>query len=147
MSVEETRAVVDRFWDEVWNKRNFAIGDKLLTDDVVINNFNVISQGREAQRQSTPPFFSGFPDLTVNIEFTITEEDKVAVRWTAKGIHNDEFQGIPPTGKPINIAVVAIYRVDGGKIIEGWSQPDALGLMQQIGVIPSQWTLGISYQY
>jgi len=84
------------------------------------------------------PFFTGFPDLALTVEFTITEEDKVAVRWTATGTHSGDFRGIPPTGKPINIAGVAIYRVAGGKIVEGWSQPDTLGLLQQIGVIPSR---------
>ncbi len=66
------------------------------------------------------PFFTGFSNLSLTVEFTITEEDKVAVRWTATSTHNGNFRGIPPTGKPIKIAGVAIYRVAGGKIEEGW---------------------------
>ena len=138
MSAEETKAVVDRFWDEVWNKRNFDIGDELLPDNVVVHNFGVVVEGREAWRQTMTPFFAGFPDLKLTVDFTITEDDKVAVRWTATGTHNGDFRGIPPTGKPIKIAGVAIYRVAGGRIVEGWSQPDTLGLLQQIGVIPSR---------
>ncbi len=137
MSVEETKAIVEHFWDEVWNKKNFAIGDELLPDNVIVHNFGAVVEGREAWRQSMTPFVTGFPDLKLTVEFTITEEDKVAVRWTATGTHNGDFRGIAPTGKQINIAGVAIYRVAGGKIVEVWSQPDTLGLLQQLGVIPT----------
>ena len=138
MSTEENKDIVDRFWDEVWNKRNFDIADELLPDNVIVHNFGTVIEGREAWRQTMIPFFTGFPDLNLTVEFTITEEDKVAIRWTAAGTHNGEFRGIPPSGKPIKIAGVALYRVAGSKIVEGWSQPDTLGLLQQIGVIPSQ---------
>jgi len=137
MSAEETKAIVERFWDEVWNKKNLAIGDELLPDNVVLHNFGAVVEGREAWKRSMTPFFTGFPDLDITLEFTITEEDKVAVRWTATGTHNGDFRGIAPTGKRVRISGVAIYRVAGGKIVEGWSQPDTLGLLQQIGAIPS----------
>jgi steroid delta-isomerase-like uncharacterized protein len=135
MSMEETKAIVERFWDEVWNKKNLAIVDELLPDNVIIHNFGAVVEGREAWKQSFTPFFAGFPDIKLTVEFPVTEGDKMVLRWTATGTHNGEFRGIPPTGKPVRIAGVAIYRVAEGKIVEGWSQPDTLGLLQQIGAI------------
>ncbi len=137
MSAEETKAIVERFWDEIWNKKNLKIVDELLLDNVVIHNFGAVVEGREAWRQSFTPFFTAFPDLKFTVELTIIEGDRMAVRWAATGTHTGDFRGIAPTGKQINIAGVAIYRVAEGKIVEGWSQPDTLGLLQQIGAIPT----------
>ena len=137
MSAEETKAIVERFWEELWNKKNLKIVDELLSDNAVIHNFGAVVEGREAWRQSITPFFTAFPDLKFTVELTIIEGDRMAVRWAATGTHTGDFRGIAPTCKQINIAGVAIYRVAEGKIVEGWSQPDTLGLLQQIGAIPT----------
>jgi predicted ester cyclase len=109
----------------------------LLADNVVLHNFGAVVEGREAWKQTMTPFFTGFPDLDVPIEFTVAEGDKIAVRWRATGMHTGDFRAIAPTGKRISIAGVAVARVAGGKIVEIWSQPDTLGLLQQLGVIPA----------
>ncbi len=133
---EHNRAIVERFLDEVWNKKNIAIADELLPDEVILHNFGAVAKGREAWRQTMGAFFKGFPDLTLTVEFTLADGDKVAARWTLTGTHTDDFRGIAATGKAVEIAGVAIGRVDGGRIVEIWSQPDTLGLLQQIGAIP-----------
>jgi predicted ester cyclase len=46
------------------------------------------------------------------------------------------MQGIPATGKAVSISSITIFRLDNGKIAEGWLLNDALGMMQQLGVIP-----------
>ena len=136
MSVEEMKTILDRWWDEIWIKKNLSIADDLLADNVVLHNFGVVLEGREAWKETMTPFFTGFPDLDMPIEFTVAEGDKIAVRWTATGTHTGDFRGIAPTGKQINIAGVAVARIAEGKIVEIWSQPDTLGLLQQLGVIP-----------
>ena len=83
MSVEEIKAILDRWWDEIWVKKNLSIADELLADNVVLHNFGVVVEGREAWKQTMTPFFTGFPDLDIPIEFTVAEGDKIAVRWTA----------------------------------------------------------------
>ncbi|MFQ5973153.1 MAG: ester cyclase [Alphaproteobacteria bacterium] len=93
-------------------------------------------EGREAWKRTFLPFFEGFPDLELSIEFMVAEGDMVALRWTAMGTHNGEFRGISATGRRINVTGIAVYRVSGGRIVELWSQPDALGLLRQIGAIP-----------
>ena len=70
------------------------------------------------------------------IEDLIAEGDKVAVRQTWRGTHTGNFQGIPPTGKPVTFTSLEVYRVTGGKLAEEWVELDMLGLLQQLGVIP-----------
>ncbi len=134
MSVEEIKAIVERFFDELWIEKNIAIGDE-LPDDVVLHTFGTTARGRDAWAQTVLPLQTGFPDIRFEVEFSIAEADKVAVRWSAEGTHGAEFRGIAPTGRAVKFAGVAIYRVADGKIVEMWSQPDSLGLLQQIGEI------------
>ena len=56
----------------------------------------------------------------------------------AKGTHTGEFQGVPPTGKEINVMAFGLYRIANGKFVENWGLVDSLAHMQQLGLIPSQ---------
>ncbi len=67
----------------------------------------------------------------------MAEGDRVATRWTGTGTHEGELMGIAPTGNRVEVAGMVISRISGGKIAESWSNYDALGMMQQLGVIPS----------
>ena len=82
------------------------------------------------------PWFAAFPDAQATIEDLIAEGDKVVTRSTLRGTHRGEFMGIAPTGKHVTFTGIAIFRIEEGKIAEGWNNFDVLGLMQQLGVIP-----------
>ena len=77
-----------------------------------------------------------FPDAQIIIEDQLAEGDMVATRWTARGTHQGELLGVPPSGNRVEVAGMTISRAEGGKIAEEWNNYDALGLMQQIGAIP-----------
>ena len=81
-----------------------------------------------------------FPDARVTVEDQVAEGDKVVSRWTATGTHTGDLMGIPPTERRIEISGITINRFSGGKIAEDWYQSDDLGMMQQLGVIPSEET-------
>jgi predicted ester cyclase len=81
-------------------------------------------------------FRTAFPDLHGTIEDQIAEGDKVVMRMTYRGTHQGELMGIPATGKPVTMTFISINRIAEGKIAEGWVNFDALGMMQQLGVIP-----------
>jgi predicted ester cyclase len=70
------------------------------------------------------------------VEAQIAEGDMVATRWTACGTHDGDFQGVPPTGREVTLRGMTIFRIADGKLVEGWTNPDLLGVMQQIGAIP-----------
>ena len=80
---------------------------------------------------------SGFPDIQWTIEDMITENEKVAVRFTMRGTHQGAFFGVPATEKPIAVQAMNFYRLSGDQIIEEFGQPDMLGLLTQIGAVPT----------
>jgi steroid delta-isomerase-like uncharacterized protein len=79
----------------------------------------------------------GFPDIQWTLEELVAEADKVAARFTMRGTHKGPFLGVPPTGKPIAVAAMNLYKFAAGRIVEEFGQPDLLGLLQQIGAVPS----------
>ncbi len=140
MSTEENKAAERRFYEEVWNKHNLGTVDELVAPDVVEHNPAVPGQapGLEGFRQMVKMSLSAFPEGQITIEDLIAEGDEVVVRWTAYNMtHRGEFAGIPATGKQLTVAGIDIYRYEGGKRVETWRQWDALGMMRQLGVVPS----------
>lgn len=80
---------------------------------------------------------AGVPDLTVAVEDQVANGDKVATRWTAQGTHYGELMGIDPTGRAATVTGITIQRFgDAGKIIEGWTNWDMLGMLRQLGASP-----------
>ena len=78
----------------------------------------------------------GFPDIQWTIEDMITENNKVAVRFTIRGTHKGVFFGVPATEKSIVVQAMNFYRLADSQIIEEFGQPDMLGLLTQIGAVP-----------
>ena len=134
MSVEENKAIAKRWNEELMNKGNLDIIDEL--GDVNYVNHSDDSD-RAAFRQSIAESQASFSGGGITIEDTIAEGDKVAIRWTLRGTHTGAFMGVPATGKQVTFTGVSIYRIANGKIVEDWPNVDWLGLMQQLGAIPS----------
>jgi steroid delta-isomerase-like uncharacterized protein len=88
-------------------------------------------------RQYSEVMIAAFPDLERTIEDMVAEGDKVVARWTAKGTHTGDFQGIPPSGRVATSSGITIFRIADGRIVEEWSESDMLGLLQQVGAIPT----------
>ncbi len=88
--------------------------------------------GLEGFKQVNTMLRAAFPDLRLTVEEMVSEGDKVSVRCTARGTHQGEFWGVPPTGSRVAWEVISIVRLAGGKIAERWSQSDVAGLRQQL---------------
>ena len=134
---EQNKALVARFTDELWNRKNWAITDELLREDVVLHLLGKTFNGREEWRREMGAFRDGFPDMVFTRNFLVAEGDKVVVHFTATGTQTGEFQGIRPTGREVTMSGVGIFRISGGKIVEMWSHPDAASLIRQLGAVPS----------
>jgi len=138
MSARDLKALTRRFIEE-WNKGKAAA--MAVIDEMYATNF--VSHGDEDIRgiknvkQSTSEEFSAFPDLHLTIDDMVVEGDKVAARITMTGTHKGEYMGAPPTNKKITIRAITIERFAGGKIVEEWGMADTLGLMQQLGLVPT----------
>ena len=136
--VEDNKRLVRRWTDEVWNQGKLDLIDELVAPDYVRQDpaWPEEVQGREGLRQYVSTVRQAFTDLQVTIEDIIAEADKVVVRWRAKATHQGDFLGIRPTWREIAMAGISIHRIASGRIAETWDRYDALGLMQQLGVVP-----------
>jgi steroid delta-isomerase-like uncharacterized protein len=92
---------------------------------------------RAAFQQFGQAFYAAFPDLRHSVEEQVAEGDTVVNRLLVRGTHRGEFQGIPPTGRAVEIAAVTIQRFAEGKIVETHLLFDTLGLLQQLGAVPA----------
>lgn len=80
---------------------------------------------------------AAFPDLSVNVEQMVADDDSVSIAYTISGTHQGNFLGIPPTGRPITARGMQISRFQNGQMVERWGSSDELGILQQIGAYPS----------
>jgi steroid delta-isomerase-like uncharacterized protein len=140
MSLEANKAIVMQLYEEVFNKGNLDLADKLIAPDAVNHDPAAPSDipgGAPGVKAVVTMLRSAFPDDHHTIEDLVAEEDKVVVRLTHSGTHQGTFLGLPPTGKHITNTSIHIFRFADGKLVEAWANRDDLGLMQQLGVIPA----------
>ena len=96
-----------------------------------------LPEGFAGRKMFYSAFLAAFPDIHVHIEDVFAEGDRLVTRWSAHGTQDGELMGIPPTGKKVSIGGIAIDRFENGQSAEHWEVFDQVGLMQQLGVIPS----------
>ena len=135
---EENKALVRRYFEEIWDKGNLDAIEELFTTDFVRHGPTAAEgevRGQEGFEGLVSSYRTGLPDLRVSIEDLIAEGDRVVTRWTARGTHQGELMGNAPTGNPATVTGILIDRISGGKIEEEWADYDTLHLMQQIGAV------------
>ncbi len=138
MSDNDNEQLVRRFLEEAYNQGNLAVGDELLAADCVFYAPAPIP-GIAGWKQFATAFLNAFPDdLQVTIDDIFAAGDRVAARWTARGTHKGHLRGVPPSGNLVTWLGIAIYSLSDGRITEVWGLNDALGIMQQIGALPSK---------
>jgi steroid delta-isomerase-like uncharacterized protein len=112
--------------------------DELIAEDLRYHGPAMIGElrGREAFRALLDSLRRGFPGFTTEVEEIVVQGDLAAVRHTHRAVHSGEFNGIPPTGRSIEVRGIEILRIRDGRIVEFWHMDDFLGMMMQLGVIP-----------
>jgi steroid delta-isomerase-like uncharacterized protein len=137
MTTEENKAIAHRIID-IFNTGNLTEANELIAAEAVDHQaMPGLPPGHEGFKQMVAMFRAAFPDLRCDVEDTLAEGDKVVIRSTMRGTHQGEFMGIPPTDKQFTASVIDIIRFDNGQAVEHWGNSDDLGMMQQLGVIPS----------
>jgi steroid delta-isomerase-like uncharacterized protein len=135
LSTATHKAIVRRYIEQVINEQRLDLAEEFLAENIELHGSG-IPPGRKMVKQWLAMFATAFPDGYTTIEDMVAEEEKVIARTTFNGTHKAEMQGIPATGKTVNMPGIIIFRMDNGKIAEGWLVNDNLSLMQQLGVIP-----------
>jgi predicted ester cyclase len=138
MSTEENRVVVRRAFDSMSAGPDAFVAehDEIYSADLVGHFSGMPPVDINMHRQFGLGTFSAFPDLKRPVEDLVAEGDKVVARWTSVGTHSGDFMGISPTGRQVTTSGITIFRLEGGKIVEEWSESDMLGMLQQVGAFP-----------
>ena len=137
---EENKALVRRWVEECQSQHRLEVMEEMFAPDMV--NHDAPSglpspQGLEGVRQFFEMIFAAFPDFRAVVHDQIAEGDKVVTRKMVSGTHLGGFLGMPASGKYMEFQVIDIIRVVNGKFSDHWSVQDQLGMMQQLGVIPT----------
>jgi len=138
MTAETNKAVMRRFVEFI------NTGSEKLADELISPNAIFHVPGRAEPMRGPAGYLAiigmmrgGFPDIQWTLEEMIAENDKVAARFTMRGTHRGIFLGVPPTGKTIAVQAMNFYRLSAAQFVEERGQPDLLGLLQQIGAVPT----------
>jgi steroid delta-isomerase-like uncharacterized protein len=132
---EKNETTVRRLIDEVWNKGNIKVLDEVCTSDVVNNDPMNQARGIEASKTVVRKYRTAFPDVRLEIDEIFSTGDKVVTRWRYSGTQHGQLEGIPPTGRRVSGPGQTIYHFMGDRIHEAFINWDALGMLQQLGVV------------
>ena len=136
--MSEGKALVQREL-EMFSTGDLAIAEEIYSEDYI--GYDPAQpdpiRGIEEAKAEVAGYRAAFSDLQVAADHQVAEGDYVVTRWTARGTHDGELFGVAPTGKSVAITGITIVRVSGGKIVEDYTQWDALGLMTQLGAVPA----------
>jgi len=139
MSAEENKAIFRRYVEEVGNEGKLELADEIFDRYRAHQaDGSVLERGPEDVKRFMGEFREAFHDFHTEIEDQIAEDDKVVTRWRMRGTHRGEFRGIAPTGNELDITGIGIFRFADGKVVESWDNLDQLGMMRQLGVMPSE---------
>src|SRR5215211_3542942 len=122
VSAEENEALVRRYFEEAWVKRNLAAVDELMVPNYVEHQ---IPDGRLTSRHSLKQllamYYKAFPDMKSVLHDILAQGDRVTHRWSVSATHLGDWLGIPPTGNHMTATGITIYRITRSKAVEGWS--------------------------
>lgn len=136
---ERNKQLVRRAVETIWNHGEYAALGEFVASDFIMHASTPAAEfhGPEGIRQMFTELRHAFPDIHFAIEDQVAEGDRVVTRWTAQATHTGPFHGMPPTGKQATLSGIDIDRVANDKVVECWQQMDELGLLRQLGVIPT----------
>ncbi len=139
MTKTQNEALARRYRAELWHDK-LEVADEIFTPDVrahVSDSLTPeIAPGLAAFKQLVTMYNVAFPDTRYEIEDLVVDETKAAVRWTARGTHQGALGELAPTGKQVNVTGMDVYHFRDGKIVEVWTNWDALGFLKQLGLLP-----------
>jgi steroid delta-isomerase-like uncharacterized protein len=127
------KALLRRFYKEVYVDWNMALADEVVSPHFVSHDWPEHGPtGPKAFRDYYSAIRSAVPDARYEVDDLIAEDDRVVVRWRLLGTHKGDFRGIAASGRPITLKGIAIYRVEGGKLMERWVVSDLHGVIEDI---------------
>jgi predicted ester cyclase len=138
-NAEEHRKLFERWFEELWNKKNYNVAYELVDPGFVAHGAGGqdIKQGPAGVIEMVKAWHAAMPDGKMTLDDIITEGEFSTIRMTWRATHLGPFGPIPASGKKIEVTSIGIDRVVGGKITEGWGEVNLLGMFMQMGAIPA----------
>lgn len=135
----QNKELVRRSNEEIWGKGNLDFIDGYVAEDYIEHNTASPEpiRGPDGYKENVRMVRSAFPDLEVTTEDLIAEGNKVVTRYTLTGTHQGQIMGIEPTGQEVEVEGISIGKIEDGQVVEGWTNIDVMGMMQQLGVVDS----------
>jgi steroid delta-isomerase-like uncharacterized protein len=143
---DQNKSLARRAIDEVFNQGKLDVIPELTAANAIFHDPGVPGGkfvGPDGLKQFVQIYRTAFPDIHLTINDQIAEGDKVVTRWTGTGTHKGELMGIKPTGKHSTVTGVTLERFEAGKVAESWFNYDMLGMLQQLGVVPTMTPAGV----
>lgn len=134
-TVEQLRAIAERWMEQVWRQRQIDTIDELHAPDFVDRSPARRDSGNAAYKAGIAELYAAFPDFEGVTEDLVIDPatGQVAIRWTATGTHTAPYFGVAATGKQINFTGIEIIRVVEDRIVERWGEWDGIALLEQLG--------------
>ena len=132
---QENESIVRRLIEDGWNRGDLAVVDDCLAPSYTQEGPLETIRGPEGEKAAITKYRKAFPDCNLQIDEMFSAGDRVVVRFTYSGTHRGEFEGLAPTGRTAQGKGIDVVHMLDGRIVASYSQWDALGLMQQLGVV------------
>jgi len=136
VDTEISRAVVDRWFDEVLSDHDLAALAEVASPNILVHPTAMPceagSYANSGVEQWLGEQWSAFPDLRVVNDFSVASGDIVAVRWHARGTSQGDFLGVAPTGRSLDYTGLSMYRIEAGRIAEIWETRNTLAILHQL---------------
>lgn len=129
--LELNKSITRRVYEEGLNQGRFEVP---YSEDFVGHGGNATFTHADGMAEARG-WRDAFPDLDITVDMQVAERDLVAVRWTARGTNTGTGNGIPATGRAVQINGTTLFRVAEGRIAEEWTCANSLGLMKQLGLL------------
>ena len=133
--LEENKALVRRWFSEVWDNKRSAAIDEMLAPDVVIHGLdeNQPMRGTGAFKKFHEIFCGAFPDIRISVEKLVAENDSVAFLCLVRGQHLGDHLGFKASSATVDFTGLGMVRIKDGKIVEAWNNFDFERMNKQIG--------------
>jgi predicted ester cyclase len=138
-TTQANKHIVEEFIAALFTRGDLTAVDRYLDPGFVNHDPPMpgLPDGPEGMRQASQMFHNAFPDWRSEVVQLIAEDDLVVEHFVARGTHRGPVMGETPTGREVLLRGINIFRVADGSIVERWGRLDQLGLLQQLGLGPS----------
>jgi steroid delta-isomerase-like uncharacterized protein len=134
MTATGNRALVQRYYEEIWNTGNLAAADEILSSTFTFYPPDAPEglRGRATYKAYVQLHRRAFPDLRITVTDVLAEGDRVAVQWTAQGTHHGAYGSVAPTGAEVIVRGMDLVHIAGGRIVALHSFFDLLTVVRQL---------------